>query len=264
MVAIGGLLVGFWGPGAFCYLMKVGYEDKIFFRMARLSFQWQAATLKNIKRLWKRNGGNRRPFSWFLGTRGLLLFNEMLLWRQKFFRMARLSFQWQAATLKDIKRLWKRNGGNRRPFSWFLGTRGLLLFNEMWLWRQNFFRMARLSFQWQAATLKDIKRLWKRNGGNRRPFSWFLGTRGLLLFNEMWLWRQNFFRMARLSFQWQAATLKDIKRLWKRNGGNRRPFSWFLGTRGLLLFNESVAMKTKFFSEWPDCHFNDRPQLSRI
>ena len=25
-----GLLVGFWGPGAFCYLMKCGYEDKIF------------------------------------------------------------------------------------------------------------------------------------------------------------------------------------------------------------------------------------------
>ena len=184
-----------------------------------------------------------RPFSWFLGTRGLLLFNEMWLWRQNFFRMARLSFQWQAATLKDIKRLWKRNGGNRRPFSWFLGTRGLLLFNEMWLWRQNFFRMARLSFQWQAATLKDIKRLWKRNGGNRRPFSWFLGTRGLLLFNEMWLWRQNFFRMARLSFQWPAATLKDIKRLWKRNGGNQGLLVGFWGPGAFCYLIEKAFFK---------------------
>ena len=30
MVAMGGLLVGFWDPGAFYYFMKAGYEDKIF------------------------------------------------------------------------------------------------------------------------------------------------------------------------------------------------------------------------------------------
>ena len=177
--------------------------------------------------------------------------------------MARLSFQWHGTTLKDIKRLWKRNGGNRRPFSWFLGPRGLLLFYESWLWRQNFFRMARLSFQWHGATLKDIKRLWKRNGGNRRPFSWFLGPRGLLLFNESWLWRQKFFRMAKLSFQWHGATLKDIKRLWKRNGGNRRPFSWFLGPRAFCYLMKA-GYEDKIFSEWPDCRFNDMAQLSRI
>ena len=217
-----------------------------FLRMPRLSCEWHFATLKDVKRLWKRIGGNRRPFSWFLRHQGLLLFNERWLWRQNFLRMPRLSCEWHFATLKDVKRLRKRIGGNRRPFSWFLRHRGLLLFNERWLWRQNFLRMPRLSFEWYFATLKDVQRLWKRIGGNRRPFSWFLRPRGLLLFNERWLWRQNFLRMPKLSFEWHFATLKDVKRLWKRIGGNRRPFSWFLRPRGLLLFNERWLWRQNF------------------
>ena len=39
--------------------------------------------------------------------------------------------------------------------------------------------------------------------------------------------------MPRLSSQCHFATLKDVNRLWKRIGGNRRPFSWFLRPRGL-------------------------------
>ena len=84
---------------------------------------------------------------------------------------------------------------------WFLGARGVLLFTNIWLLRQNFLPMAGLSFQRHFATFKHLKRLWKRNGGNQWPLRWFLGARGVLLFTKRWLGIQNSLLMAGLSFQ---------------------------------------------------------------
>ena len=151
-----------------------------------------------------------------------------------------------------------------RPFSWFLGTRGLLLFNEMWLWRQNFFRMARLSFQWQAATLKDIKRLWKRNGGNRRPFSWFLGTRGLLLFNESVAMKTKFFQNGQIVISMTGRNSQGYKKAVEEKWWQSRGLLVGFWGPGAFCYLMKCGYEDKIFSEWPDCHFNDRPQLSRI
>ena len=210
-----------------------------FLAMDGLSFQWHVATPNHVRRLWKRNGGNQWPLRWFLGARGVLLFTKIWLWRQNFLTMDGLSFQWHVATLNHVRRLWKRKGGNQWPLRCFLGARGVLLFTKSWLWRQNFLTMDGLSFQWHVATLNHVRRLWKRNGGNQWPLRWFLGARGVLLFTKSWLWRQNFLTMDELLFQGHAATLKHVRRLWKRNGGNQWPLRWFSGARGVLLFTKS-------------------------
>ena len=116
-------------PEDFCYLAKGGYENKIFSECLDCHLN-DISTLKDVKRLWKRIGCDRRPFSSFLRPPGVLLFSKSWLWRQNFLRMLRLLFEWHFATLKDVESLWKRIGGNWRLFKLFLGSRGLLLFNK--------------------------------------------------------------------------------------------------------------------------------------